>query len=179
MSRIGKQEIVLPAGVSVAAANGLLTVKGSKGELKQNYRPEVSFNIEASLVKVERKNDEKQSVAMHGLYRNLLANMVLGVSQGFNKTLLISGTGYRAELKGDSLFFNLGYSTQIEYVLPAGITAKVESPTKLSISGIDKELVGQTAAEIRSLRKPAVYSDKGIRYENEVVRRKVGKTGVK
>jgi large subunit ribosomal protein L6 len=179
MSRVGKKEISIPSGVTVTAKDGLLTVKGPKGELKQDYRPEVSFEIGAGEIKVSRINESKQAMAMHGLYRNLLANMVEGVSKGFTKTLLISGTGYRAELKGQSVFFNLGYSTQIEYVAPEGITINVEAPTRLSVAGIDKALVGQTAAEIRALRKPAVYSDKGIRYENEVVRRKVGKTGVK
>lgn len=179
MSRVGKKEVTVPQGVSVAAANGELTVKGPKGELKQKFDSLISFEISEGSVKVTRSGDSKRAAAMHGLYRNLLANMVQGVSSGFTKTLLISGTGYRAELKGQNLLLNLGYSTQIEYVAPAGVALAAESPTKLHVSGIDKAAVGQAAAEIRGIRGPATYSDKGIRYADEIVRRKVGKTGVK
>ena len=179
MSRVGNKEVPLPKGVSVTAANGVLTVKGAKGELKQAYCEEVSFDIGQESIKVLRRDESKRAKSMHGLYRNLLANMTKGVTEGFSKTLLISGTGYRAELKGTSLFLNLGYSMQIEYIPPAGITVACESPTKVIVSGIDRQLVGQAAADIRSIRKPGTYSDKGIRYSDEIVRRKVGKTGVK
>lgn len=179
MSRVGKKEISVPSGVTVVANDGVLVVKGAKGELKQAYQPEVKFEIEANTIKVTRVDDSKRAMAMHGLYRNLLANMVEGVSKGYQKTLLISGTGYRAELKGQSLFLNLGYSTQIEYVAPSGVVLTCETPTKIHVAGISKEVVGQVASEIRSIRKPATYSDKGIRYSDEIVRRKVGKTGVK
>ncbi|MCL2519654.1 MAG: 50S ribosomal protein L6 [Spirochaetaceae bacterium] len=182
MSRVGKKEITVPTGVTITVKEDLLTVKGPKGELKQNFRPEVSFEVNGNIAIVKRTSEShKNGAAMHGLYRNLLANMVEGVTNGFKKTLLISGTGYRAEQKGESVFFNLGYSTQIEYMAPKGVNVEVDpkAPTKVLVSGISKEQVGQVAAEIRGLRKPAVYSDKGIRYENEVVKRKVGKTGVK
>lgn len=179
MSRVGNKEVPLPKGVSVSALNGMLTVKGAKGELKQAYSEEVSFDIGSESVKVLRKDDSKRAKSMHGLYRNLLANMTKGVTEGFSKILLISGTGYRAELKGTSLYLSLGYSMQIEYIPPVGITLVCESPTKVIVSGIDRQLVGQAAADIRNIRKPGTYSDKGIRYSDEIVRRKVGKTGVK
>ncbi|NIZ47255.1 50S ribosomal protein L6 [Entomospira nematocerorum] len=179
MSRVGKKEIPLPKGVTVSVEGNSLRVKGAKGELTQDFRDDVSFNISAEKVEVVRVKDAKNSSAMHGLYRALLANMVKGVSEGFTKTLLISGTGYRAEVKGSSIFLNLGYSTQIEYVVPEGVSVAAETATKLHVSGIDKVAVGQVAAEIRGIRGPATYSDKGIRYSDEIVKRKVGKTGVK
>lgn len=179
MSRVGNKEVPLPKGVTVNDAGYVLTVKGPKGELKQPYTDDVKFEIGQENIKVVRKDESKRAKSMHGLYRNLLANMTKGVTEGFTKTLLISGTGYRAELKDNSLFLNLGYSMQIEYIPPTGITVTCESPTKVVVSGIDRQLVGQTAADIRSIRKPGTYSDKGIRYSDEIVRRKVGKTGVK
>lgn len=179
MSRVGRKEVFLPKGVEVLVEGSVLKVKGSKGELSQIFRDDVSFDVFPSYVEVKKVKSGKKSSAMHGLYRALLANMVKGVSDGFTKTLLISGTGYRAEVKGSSLFLNLGYSTQIEYVVPAEVSVVAEIPTKLHISGIDKMVVGQVAAEIRGIRKPAVYSDKGIRYSDENVKRRVGKTGVK
>ncbi|NIZ19704.1 50S ribosomal protein L6 [Entomospira culicis] len=179
MSRVGKKEIPLPKGVTVSVEGNTLRVKGAKGELTQTFRDDVSFNISADKVEVVKVKSGKDSSAMHGLYRALLANMVKGVSDGFVKTLIISGTGYRAEVKGTSVFLNLGYSTQIEYVVPEGVSVVAEMPTKLNVSGIDKAAVGQVAAEIRGIRKPGTYSDKGIRYSDEIVKRKVGKTGVK
>jgi large subunit ribosomal protein L6 len=179
MSRVGKKEIPLPKGVTVSVEGDCLRVKGGKGELTQAFRDDVSFTISADKVEVVKMKNGKESAAMHGLYRALLANMVKGVTEGFTKTLLISGTGYRAEVKGTSIFLNLGYSTQIEYVVPEGVAVAAEMPTKLHVTGIDKVKVGQVAAEIRSIRKPATYSDKGIRYSDEIVKRKVGKTGVK
>ncbi len=179
MSRVGKKEIVVPNGVVVSVNDRVVTVKGAKGELTQAFEKEVGFDLSEGKVQVTRLVETKRASAMHGLYRALVANMVKGVSEGFKKTLIISGTGYRAEVKGSSVLLNLGYSTQIEYQTPDGITITAETPTKLHISGINKVVVGQTAAEIRGIRKPSKYSDKGIRYSDEIVKRKVGKSGVK
>ena len=178
MSRIGLKPVTVPKGVTVAVNNNILTVKGAKGELVQPFESEVSFDIKDDVATVSRKDDSKRAKSMHGLYRKLLENMVIGVSQGFSKSLVINGVGYRAEVKGKSVLLNLGYSTQIEYVLPEGITAAVDG-SKVTVSGISKELVGQTASEIRGLRPPEPYKGKGIKYETEHIRRKVGKSGVK
>ncbi|MDC7238828.1 MAG: 50S ribosomal protein L6 [Spirochaetales bacterium] len=178
MSRIGLKPVTVPSGVTVTVNDNILTVKGSKGELKQPFESEVSFKIEDGVATVSRKDDSKRAKSMHGLYRKLLENMVTGVSAGFSKALIINGVGYRAEVKGKSLLLNLGFSTQIEYVLPEGITAAVEG-NKLTVSGISKELVGLAASEIRGLRPPEPYKGKGIKYETEHIRRKVGKSGVK
>ncbi len=179
MSRIGLQPVTVPKGVTVSVKDNVLHVKGSKGELEQAFDPAVSFTINDGEIVVSRNNESKKARSMHGLYRSLLNNMVTGVNQGFSKTLIINGVGYRAELSGKSLLLNLGYSTQIEYVLPEGVQANVEGNNKVAIVGIDKAIVGQAAAEIRKLRPPEPYKGKGIRYENENVRRKVGKSGVK
>ncbi len=178
MSRIGLKPVAVPTGVTVTVKDNELTVKGAKGELKQTFLPEVSFDIKDGEVVVSRKDDSKRAKSMHGLYRKLLANMVEGVSSGFSKALLINGVGYRAEVSGKSVLFNLGFSTQIEYVLPEGITAAVEG-NKVTVSGISKEVVGLAASEIRGLRPPEPYKGKGIKYETEHIRRKVGKSGVK
>lgn len=178
MSRIGLKPVTVPKGVTVAVKNNLLTVKGSKGELIQNFLPEVSFDIKDCEVVVSRKDDSKRAKSMHGLYRKLLENMVIGVTDGFSKALIINGVGYRAEVKGKSILFNLGYSTSIEYMMPEGITAVVEG-NKVTVSGISKEKVGLVASEIRGLRPPEPYKGKGIKYETEHIRRKVGKSGVK
>lgn len=178
MSRIGKMPVPVPAGVTVSIKNNILSVKGAKGELTQDFQPEVSFEIKDGEVVVNRVDDSKRAKSMHGLYRNLLNNMVIGVSKGFSKTLLINGVGYRAELKGDTLLLNLGFSTIIEYVVPEGITVAVEGNNKVTVSGMDKAKVGQAAVEIRSIRPPEPYKGKGIKYENEIIRRKVGKSGV-
>ena len=178
MSRIGLKPVTVPNGVAVSVKDNELTVKGTKGELKQTFLPEVSFDIKDGEVIVSRKDDSKRAKSMHGLYRKLLANMVEGVSSGFSKSLLINGVGYRAEVKGKSVLFNLGFSTQIEYVLPEGIAAAVEG-NKVTVSGISKEVVGLAASEIRGLRPPEPYKGKGIKYETEHIRRKVGKSGVK
>ena len=178
MSRIGLKPVTVPKGVTVTVNDNILTVKGAKGELTQSFEPEVSFKIEEGVAIVSRKDDSKRAKSMHGLYRKLLENMVTGVSAGFSKALIINGVGYRAEVKGTSLLLNLGFSTQIEYVLPEGITATVEA-NKVTVSGINKETVGLAASEIRGLRPPEPYKGKGIKYETEHVRRKVGKSGVK
>ncbi|MBB6482221.1 50S ribosomal protein L6 [Spirochaeta isovalerica] len=178
MSRIGKMPVTVPSGVTVTVKENVITVKGAKGELTQDFQPEVSFDIKDGEVVVNRVDDSKKAKSFHGLYRNLLNNMIIGVSAGFTKTLVINGVGYRAELKGDTLMMNLGYSTTIEYVVPEGVTVAVEGNNKVTVSGIDKAKVGQAAVEIRGLRPPEPYKGKGIKYENEVIRRKVGKTGV-
>ncbi|MBZ4673118.1 MAG: ribosomal protein [Spirochaeta sp.] len=176
MSRVGKLPITVPQGVKVAINGGLINVEGPKGKLSCPTRPEVVINIKESEISVVPKDKSKESNSFQGLYRQLVNNMVIGVSKGFSKTLLINGVGFRADLKTNLLTLNLGYSELIEVVLPQGITATVENPNKVTISGIDKQLVGQTCAEIRSLREPEPYKGKGIRYEDEVIRRKAGKT---
>lgn len=179
MSRIGKLPVEIPQGVKVNIAKGSFSVEGPKGKLTQDYRPLVSFKTEGSFVEVLRKNESKEARSLHGLYRKLLDNMVIGVSRGFEKILLINGVGYRAEIKGKELLLNLGFSNQISYVVPQGIEIEVENQTRVIIKGIDKALLGQAAADIRSIRPPEPYKGKGIRYENEYVRRKEGKAGIK
>ena len=179
MSRVGKLPVAIPAGVTVSIADGVVTVKGSKGTLTQALRDEVVVEVKHNEVVVTRKNDEKASRSFHGLYRQLIANMIKGVSEGYSKVLLINGVGYRAEVKGSILTLNLGYSTPIEYMIPEGISIAADGPAKLTVSGINKARVGQVAAEIRSLRGPEPYKGKGIKYETETIRRKVGKSGGK
>lgn len=180
MSRIGKLPVAIPAGVKVSVANGMLTVEGPKGTLTQSYNPLVEIALEDSAAVVTRKNDTKEARAFHGLYRNLLQNMVTGVSTGFSKTLVINGVGYRAEVQGKMLVMALGYSNDFIALIPEGLEVKVEPQgNKVIISGINKQQVGEFAAQIRKLRMPEPYKGKGIRYETEVIKRKVGKTGVK
>ncbi|TFG64675.1 MAG: 50S ribosomal protein L6 [Spirochaetales bacterium] len=179
MSRIGKLPVEIPSGTKVEVKGSTITVQGPKGTLSQTVRPEVVVIIEQNQALLTRKNESKYAKSLHGLYRNLLQNMVTGVSKGFSKTLIINGVGYRAELQGNSLVMNLGYSTPVEFFIPEGLTALCETNNKVTVSGIDKQRVGQMCAEIRSLRPPEPYKGKGIRYETETIRRKVGKTGVK
>ncbi len=178
MSRVGKLPIELPQGVKVSVSDTHFVVEGPKGKLEQPYS-NVTISIEDGVVTIERTSDSKEARSCHGLYRQLLNNMVIGVSTGFSKTLIVNGVGYRAEVSGKLLVLNLGFSTVIEYAIPEGITIACEGPTKVKVSGIDKQQVGQIAAEIRSLRVPEPYKGKGIRYEDEYIRRKVGKSGVK
>ncbi len=178
MSRVGKMPIAIPAGVTVEIAeNNLVTVKGPKGELSRQFAPEITVQVEDNVIVVTRPNDLKRIKALHGLTRALLNNMVIGVTDGFQKTLLIVGVGYKAAMAGKDLSLSLGYSHPITYVAPEGITIEVPEQTKIIVKGISKEVVGQVAAEIREFRQPEPYKGKGIKYDNEVIRRKVGKTG--
>ena len=178
MSRVGKMPIAVPAGVTVdIAENNLVTVKGPKGELQRQFAPEMTIKLEGTELVVERPNDLKRNKALHGLTRALLNNMVIGVTNGFQKTLLIVGVGYRASMAGSDLNLSLGYSHPIVYKAPEGITIEVPEQTKIIVKGINKEVVGQVAAEIREYRLPEPYKGKGIKYDTETIRRKVGKTG--
>ena len=179
MSKVGKLPVAIPAGVTVNVANGLISVKGPKGELKQSFHDEIDIKVEGTEVVLTTKNDAKQTNAYHGLYRSLINNMVKGVTDGFTKTLVITGVGYRAEVKGKELVMNLGYSSDYIAIIPDGLTVVATPDGKLTVTGIDKQLVGEFCSQIRKLRKPEPYKGKGIRYETEVIRRKVGKTGVK
>ena len=153
--------------------------RNPKGELKQNYHEEIDIKVEGTNVVLATKNDAKQTNAYHGLYRSLINNMVKGVTDGFTKTLVITGVGYRAEVKGKELVMNLGYSSDYIAIIPDGLTVVATPDGKLTVTGIDKQLVGEFCSQVRKLRKPEPYKGKGIRYETEVIRRKVGKTGVK
>ena len=179
MSRIGKTPIKVPGGVKVVFADNVMLVEGPKGKLSQKYNPLISFEDKGSEIIVNRANEEKQTMAFHGLYRCLLNNMVTGVSAGFSKTLIITGVGYRAELQGKILNMSLGYSNDILVAVPEGLSVTVDANTKVTITGIDKQRVGEFASQIRKLRLPEPYKGKGIRYDNETIRRKVGKSGVK
>lgn len=179
MSRIGRKPIVLPAGVEVKVDGSVVTVKGPKGALTQSMHPNMTISVEGNEVHVTRPNDEKQNRAFHGLYRALIANMVTGVTTGFKKTLNLVGTGYRADAKGNTLTINIGYSHPVVMQAPANITFATPNQTTIEVSGIDKQQVGNIAADIRAVRKPEPYLGKGIKYEDEVIRRKEGKTGKK
>lgn len=178
MSRIGRSPIPVPSGVEVSIDGRTVTVTGPKGTLQQTIVEPIEISQQDGVLVVTRPNDEKRVRSMHGLTRTLINNMVVGVSQGFSKTLEISGVGYRVQARGEgTLEFSLGYSHPITVHAPDGISFQVESPTRLSVSGIDKQRVGQIAANIRGLRKPDPYKNKGIRYQGERLRRKVGKAG--
>ena len=179
MSRIGRKPIEIPDKVQVTVTDGLVQVKGPKGELKRELLPKIRIEQEGNVLRVIRESEDKRTRAFHGLMRQLIANMVTGVTQGFKKELLIEGLGYRAEMKGKKLVMSLGFSHPVEYEAPEGITLKVEGTNKIIVEGIDKELVGQVAAIIRRFRPPEPYKGKGIRYIDEQVRRKAGKAGGK
>jgi large subunit ribosomal protein L6 len=166
---------VVPSGVEVSIASGVVRVKGPKGELTQDLPKHISAEVTDGEVRVSRANDVGPTRALHGLIRSLIANMVQGVTEGFSKSLEIQGVGYRATLKGKDIELAVGFSHPVTKKAPDGITFEVPQPTRIVVTGIDKELVGQTAAEIRSIRKPEPYKGKGIRYEGEYVRRKAGK----
>ena len=180
MSRIGRLPITVPAGVTVdVAAGNVVTVKGPKGELKRALRSEMTINQEGNVITVTRPSDAKEHRSLHGLTRTLLSNMVVGVTDGYKKELDVNGVGYRVAKEGKNLVMNLGYSHQVIVPEIDGITIDVPSPNKIIVSGCDKQVVGQFAAEIREKRPPEPYKGKGIKYVDEVIRRKVGKTGGK
>ena len=179
MSRIGRRPIPVPAGVDVTIDGNTVRVKGPKGELSRTLHSDVIVRRQDGEILVERPSDEPRFRALHGLSRTLVANMVEGVTTGFTKTLEIVGVGYRAETKPFGLTLSLGYSHPIEYKAPEGITLRAATPTVVEVSGTNKEVVGQVAAEIRSLRPPEPYKGKGVKYQGEVIRRKAGKAGGK
>lgn len=180
MSRIGRLPITVPGGVDVAIDGQVVTVKGPKGTLSHTVAEPIKVDRdEAGTLLVARPDDERSSRSLHGLSRTLIANMVIGVTDGYTKTMEIVGTGYRVQARGSDLEFALGYSHPVLVPAPEGISFKVESPTRFAVSGIDKQQVGEVAAKIRKLRKPDPYKGKGVRYQGEVVRRKAGKAGKK
>jgi large subunit ribosomal protein L6 len=180
MSRIGKAPVNLPSGVEVSVAERTITVKGPKGTLSRELPGEIEVSVDGGVLTCTRPNDERRNRAQHGLTRSLVNNMVLGVTEGFKKNLEIIGVGYRAEAQGPSaLRLNLGFSHPVNVTAPDGITFEVPVPTQIVVNGIDKEVVGQVAADIRSIRKPEPYKGKGVRYAGERVLRKAGKAGKK
>ncbi|MGL4373415.1 MAG: 50S ribosomal protein L6 [Turicibacter sp.] len=180
MSRIGNKPVALPSGVEVIVAeNNLVTVKGPKGELSRSFSPNMTFSIEGNVVTIVRPNDNKENKMLHGTTRALLNNMVVGVSEGFKRELEILGVGYRAQKQGEKLVLAVGYSHPVEMEAPAGVTVEVPNNTNIVLSGIDKQVVGEFAANIRSVRAPEPYKGKGIRYKGEQVRRKEGKKAKK
>ena len=176
MSRVGKKPIPIPKGIEVKLDGDTIRVKGPKGELERKVHPKVQVEIDSSNIVVSIADQTTEVRAFHGLFRVLIANMVTGVTNGFEKSLEIIGVGYRAELKGRTAIFHLGYSHPIDFELPDGIEAKIDK-TKVTLSSIDKELLGKTAAKIRGFRKPEPYKGKGIKYTDEIIRRKAGKAG--
>ncbi|MEW6671140.1 MAG: 50S ribosomal protein L6 [Thermodesulfobacteriota bacterium] len=179
MSRVGKKPIQIPDKTEISFKNRLLTVKGGKGSLTRSIHPAVDLKIESGILNITMLTDDRSSRAFQGLTRSLVANMIKGVNKGFERILEINGIGYRAEIKGKSIVFNLGYSHPINFDLPEGVSANVERNTLIKLSGIDKELLGHTAAAIRQLRPPEPYKGKGIKYAEEIIRKKAGKTGTK
>jgi large subunit ribosomal protein L6 len=179
VSRIGRKPISLPTGVEINIENNIITVKGPKGTLSQSIPADIAIDQEENELLVKRPSDAKRHRALHGLTRALVANMVTGVTSGFEKKLEMVGVGYRAQMQGSKLVISIGFSHPVEVEAPEGIEFEVPAVTKITVKGIDKQLVGNTAAHIRAIRKPEPYKGKGLRYENEVVRRKAGKTGAK
>ena len=177
MSRVGKKPIPVPSGVEVSISGQTVAVKGPRGRLERTFADRIDLRIDDGTITLDRKDETRESRALHGLSRALLANMVTGVADGFRRELAIVGVGYRAILKGSDLEMQLGFSHPVNVPAPEGITFEVPEPTRIIISGIDKEQVGQVAADIRKLRPPEPYKGKGVRYSNEQVRRKAGKAG--
>ena len=180
MSRIGRLPVAIPAGVTVKVdEKNVVTVKGPKGELTQNIHPDMKITVEGAVLTVARPSDDKMHRSLHGLSRTLINNMVVGVTAGYVKALDVVGVGYRAQVTGKNLVLTIGYSHPVEMVPAEGITFECPTPNKILVKGIDKQLVGATAANVRSVREPEPYHGKGIKYETEVIRRKEGKTGKK
>jgi large subunit ribosomal protein L6 len=179
MSRIGKKPIVIPNGVTVNIKDSTLSVKGPKGELAMPFQSNISVTIENNEVVVKRPDDLKENKALHGLTRALIQNMVIGVTDEYKKVLDIVGVGYRAEMKGSNLLINIGYSHPVYFMPPEGVLVQTPTQTQIVVTGIDKQLVGSVASKIRSIRKPEPYKGKGIKYNNEVIVRKAGKTAGK
>ena len=177
MSRIGKKPIVMPQGTKLELKDNEVVVTGPKGSLKRPLLEGLQVNLEGDTVTVTRGSEEKKVKGFHGLMRTLIANMVEGVDKGFERKLEIVGIGYRAEVQGDSVVFYLGYSHPIAFALPEGISAQIDKQTLLTIRGINKELIGETAAKMRALRRPDVYKNKGVKYADEVLKKKAGKSG--
>jgi large subunit ribosomal protein L6 len=177
MSRIGRMPVTVPSGVDVTINGREVIVKGPKGQLSMEVAEPIAVTQDGGVITVTRPNDEGQVRALHGLSRSLVANMVTGVTEGYRKTLEIVGVGYRVQARGESLEFSLGFSHPVTVTPPEGITLRVETPTRLVVEGIDKQQVGEVAANIRKLRKPDPYKGKGVRYQGEQIRRKVGKAG--
>ena len=177
MSRIGNKPITVPNGVDIKIENNHITVKGPKGTLERTIEPEIYVKLEDNVLTVSRDSDERRSKSLHGLTRTLINNMIMGVQQEFTRELQINGVGYRVQKQGNNLNLSLGYSHPVIYEAPEGITFDVPNANTIIVKGINKELVGQTAADIRTKRPPEVYRGKGIKYAEEVIRRKVGKTG--
>lgn len=175
MSRIGNKHVAIPAGVTANLTNNTLTIKGPKGELTLNVHPDMDVKIDGEAIVVTRPSDDKAHRSLHGTTRALIHNMVVGVTDGFTKILEVNGVGYRVQLQGTTLVVNAGFSHPVNMPVPAGLTVKVPTPTEIHITGSDKQIVGQFAAEIREIRKPEPYKGKGIRYQGEYVRRKEGK----
>ncbi|MBF0117582.1 MAG: 50S ribosomal protein L6 [Desulfobacterales bacterium] len=178
MSRIGKKKVLLPDNVKVSFTDKKVIIKGEKGSLTRDVHQGVDLKIENKELSIIKLNDDKKTDALQGLTRSLIANMVTGVSKGFERTLEVNGVGYRVEIKGDTIVFSLGYSNPVNFKLPSGISAAADKNI-LRIKGIDKELLGQTAASIRRLRLPEPYKGKGIKYQEEFIQKKAGKTGAK
>jgi large subunit ribosomal protein L6 len=179
MSRVGKKPIPVPEKTKIQYQNRVITVQGEKGTLTRELHPAVDLQIENNVIQVTMEKETRENQALQGLTRSLVANMVTGVSNGFERVLEINGIGYRAELKGTRIVFNLGYSQPIDFDLPEGVSANIEKNNVVKLSGIDKELLGRTAATIRQLRPPEPYKGKGIKYAEEYIQRKAGKTGTK
>ena len=179
MSRIGNAPITIPAGVTVSTANNIVTVKGPKGTLTQDYDAKIIINVEGNVARLTRANEEKSTKAKHGLYRALLANMVKGVTDGYQKTLVVAGVGYKVAKQGNKVVLNVGYSHPVEVAEVDGIALECPSATEIVVKGIDKVKVGQVAASIRSIREPEPYHGYGIHYSDEVIERKEGKTAGK
>jgi large subunit ribosomal protein L6 len=171
--------VKIPKGIKVSVQDGRVQIEGPKGKMAQELSPEVSVKVEGDSVMVSRSDDSKRAKSLHGLYRNLIKNAVAGLTEGFSRSLVISGVGYKAEVKGKSLVLTLGYSTPIEYPIPDGVSMEVEANTRILVKGADKQRIGQIASEIRAFRPIEPYKGKGIRHESERVRRKVGKSGIK